>query len=81
MLVTHWVDDCDNSWIGIEEHTTTILGVHVSSLVLPVYYGRNLAVLIEAASLNQRLKSKGYHAARELDRRLIKIMRTARKRK
>jgi len=83
-LVIHlemWEPNKQYERLGIEEHTTSILGVKVSSLMIPVYYGRNLAVLIEAASLNQRLKSKGYHAARELDRRLINIMRTSRRRR
>lgn len=83
-LVIHlemWDPNKQYERLGIEEHTTTILGVKVPSITLPVYYGRNLAVLIEAASLNQRLKSKGYHAARELNRRLITIMRSARKKK
>jgi HPr kinase/phosphorylase len=67
--------------LGIEEHTTAILGVKIPSIILPVYSGRNLAILVEAASLNQRLKNKGVHTARELDKRLIDIMRQSRKRK
>jgi len=83
-LVIHlemWDPNKEYERLGIEDRTTSILGVKVPSIVLPVYYGRNLAVLIEAAALNQRLKSKGYHAARELNRRLIRIMKRARKRK
>lgn len=52
---------------GLEEQTTEILGVSVPILKIPVTPGRNLAVLIEVASLNQRLKNAGYFAAKKLD--------------
>jgi HPr kinase/phosphorylase len=60
--------------IGLEEHYATILDVRVSEVVLPVGPGRNLAVLVEVASLNQRLKNKGHFTAKELNQRLIQIM-------
>jgi len=64
---------CDRT--GIEQHFTEILGVAVPSLSIPVTPGRNLAVLIEVAALNQRLKSQGIYAAREFNDKLIKRMR------
>lgn len=76
-----WDPSHEYERLGLEEHTTNILGVKVPSLVLPVFSGRNLAVLIEVASLNQRLRTKGYFAARELDSRLIEIMKSARKKR
>ena len=83
-LVIHleiWDPNKEYDRLGLEGHTTDILGVKVSSIVLPVYTGRNLAVLIETASLNQRLKNQGFHTARELDKRLIKVMKESRKKK
>ncbi|MFH1378941.1 MAG: HPr(Ser) kinase/phosphatase [bacterium] len=74
-----WNQNREYERLGLEEHMTNLLGVKVPSIVLPVFSGRNLAVLIEVASLNQRLRSKGYFAARELDSRLIKLMKSARK--
>jgi HPr kinase/phosphorylase len=59
---------------GLEEHTTSILDVKVPEIILPVGPGRNLAVLVEIASLNQRLKNKGHYTAQELNQRLIQIM-------
>lgn len=83
-LVIHleiWDPNKEYDRLGLEGHTTDILGVKVPSIVLPVYTGRNLAVLIETASLNQRLKNQGFHTARELDKRLIKVMKASRKKK
>ncbi|MBD3271809.1 MAG: HPr(Ser) kinase/phosphatase, partial [Elusimicrobia bacterium] len=60
--------------LGIIDQTTTLLGVKVPSMNIPVYAGRNLATLIEVAALNQRLRKKGYNTARELDRHLIDVM-------
>lgn len=61
--------------LGIEEKTTTILGVKLPEITLPVRPGRNLAVLIEVAAMNQRLKNHGQHSARELEQRVIQAMR------
>ena len=44
----------------------------VPSLRLPVTPGRNLAVLIEVASLNQRLKNQGYFVAKKFNESLIR---------
>jgi HPr kinase/phosphorylase len=41
---------------------------------IPVSPGRNLAVLIEVASLNQRLRSQGYFSAETFNKRLIERM-------
>ena len=43
-----------------------ILGVEVPTLTIPVKPGRNLAVIIEVAAMNNRQKKMGYNAAREL---------------
>lgn len=60
--------------IGIDEEFATILKIRIPEITLPVGPGRNLAVLIEIASLNQRLKNKGHHSARELNQKLIQMM-------
>ena len=60
--------------IGLEEHYTTILDVRIPEVILPIGPGRNLAVLVEIASLNQRLKNKGHYSAQELNQRLIQMM-------
>ncbi|MCT4632546.1 MAG: HPr(Ser) kinase/phosphatase [Firmicutes bacterium] len=56
--------------LGIEEKTMDILGVDVSKLTIPVKPGRNLAVIVEAAARNHRMKYMGYNPAEELDKRI-----------
>lgn len=62
--------------LGLEEHKFNILGIDVPFLVLPVRPGRDVALLIEVACLNQRLKWLGYYSARDLNEKLINIMNT-----
>lgn len=52
--------------LGIDEEYTTILGIKVPATTVPVKPGRNLAIIIEIASMNNRQKKMGYNAAREL---------------
>jgi HPr kinase/phosphorylase len=59
---------------GLQTSEVTILDVPVPSLRLPVTPGRNLAVLIEVASLNQRLKNQGYFTAKKFNENLIREM-------
>lgn len=54
--------------LGVLDVTTTLLGVNIPHITLPVKPGRNIAIIIEAAVLNQRLKSQGIHTAREFDK-------------
>ena len=56
--------------MGIENETIDILGINVPSMTIPVKPGRNLAVVIEVASINHRQKKMGYNAANDLLQRL-----------
>ena len=60
--------------VGIEEYFTEFLGIKIPAVTIPVGPGRNLAVLVETASLNQRLKNKGRFTARELNDKLKQVM-------
>jgi HPr kinase/phosphorylase len=61
--------------LGMDQQTTHILGAEISSLTIPVTPGRNLAVLIEVAALNQRLKGQGIITAKEFNRKLMSKMK------
>ncbi|HEX3026878.1 MAG TPA: HPr(Ser) kinase/phosphatase [Clostridia bacterium] len=52
--------------MGMENEHTEILGINVPSLTIPVKPGRNLAIIIEVAAMNNRQKKMGYNAAQEL---------------
>ncbi len=57
--------------LGDQRDVEEILGVKIPKLLIPVSPGRNLAILIEVAARNQRLKSMGYDATEELIERTI----------
>lgn len=52
--------------LGLDNTYTKILDVKVPVLTIPVNPGRNLAIIIETAAMNNRQKKMGYNAAREL---------------
>jgi len=59
---------------GMEKRTAEILGVRIPEILLPVKPGRNMAVLIEVATLNQRLRETGQGAPEAFNDRLIQHM-------
>lgn len=76
-LVIHlepWVEGKNYARLGMEEEFTEIMGISIPSLTIPVKPGRNLAIIIEVASMNNRQKRMGYNAAVELNNRLLNEM-------
>ncbi len=67
----HWKQGKEYDRLGGEGDVEEILGVQVPRLTVPVSPGRNLAILIEVAARNHRLKDMGYDAAQELIQRTI----------
>ncbi len=70
----HWKDGQEYDRLGMETAYTDILGVKIPSLTVPVRQGRNLAVIIEVAAMNNRQKRMGFNAAKELHDRLTENM-------
>lgn len=66
-----WNEKKDYDRLGLEEKYTDILGIKVPSLVIPVRPGRNLAIIVEVAAMNNRQKKMGYNAARVLNERVM----------
>ncbi|NLJ30765.1 MAG: HPr(Ser) kinase/phosphatase [Clostridiales bacterium] len=52
--------------MGLDSEYTELLGIKVPVLTIPVKPGRNLAIIIEVAAMNNRQKKMGYNAAQEL---------------
>lgn len=71
MELEPWKKDKEYDRIGGEGSTESILGLNIPKLTVPVSAGRNLAILIEVAARDQRLKNMGYDAASELIARTI----------
>ena len=65
-----WKDGAMYDRLGLENLYTNILDVQVPSLTVPVKPGRNLAVIIEVAAMNNRHKKMGYNAALEFTKQI-----------
>jgi HPr kinase/phosphorylase len=60
--------------LGLDEEKMKILDTDVTKLTVPVRPGRNLAVIIEVASMNFRLKRMGVNAAEQFTNRLSDVI-------
>ncbi len=59
-----WKDDFEYDRLGIDQHYIELLGIKLPHMVVPVRAGRNIALIIEVAAMNQREKAFGYNAAK-----------------
>lgn len=60
--------------LGMDEETINILGLEVPSITIPVRPGRNLAIILEVAAMNNRQKRMGYNTAEEFNNNLLRQM-------
>ena len=67
----NWQHGKEYDRIGDEMASCSYFGIKVPKLIIPVSPGRNLAIIIEVAARNFRLKSMGYDASEELITRSI----------
>lgn len=65
-----WKDGAMYDRLGLENLYTTVLDVQIPALTVPVKPGRNLAVIIEVAAMNNRHKKMGYNAALEFTKQI-----------
>ena len=65
-----WDREKEYDRLGIDDNYTEFLGNKVVCYSIPIRPGRNLAVIVEAASVNHRQKKMGYNAAQELYNRV-----------
>ena len=66
------VKDIDR--IGMAEDYVTLLGVKVPKITIPVRPGRNIAIIMEVAAMNFRLKSLGHDATANLDQKMLELL-------
>lgn len=74
-----WDNTKEYDRLGLTEEYGEILGVRLPKIILPVRPGRNLAIILEVAARNLRLREMGYHAAKELDARLNSLIQKSNK--
>ncbi len=56
---------------GLDAEYTDIMGIQVPTTTIPVKPGRNLAVILEIAAMNNRQKKMGYNTALEFEKKLM----------
>ena len=66
-----WDADKIYDRFGLDEEFADILGIKIPSLTIPVKPGRNLAIILEIAAMNNRQKKMGYNTAEEFNKRLM----------
>ncbi len=69
-----WNRDKEYDRLGLEDHYTEYLGNKVICHNIPIRPGRNIAVVVESAAVNNRQKKMGYNAAKELYNRVQQNM-------
>ena len=69
-----WVQGKMYDRLGLDEQKIDILGIELPSLTIPVRPGRNLAIILEIAAMNNRQKKMGYNTAEEFNKRLMAMM-------
>ncbi len=63
--IVPWQNGESYDRLGLEDQYTDIMGVKIPSITIPITPGRNLAVILEVAAMNNRQKKMGYNAAAE----------------
>ena len=63
--IVPWDNHAEYDRLGLEDQHIELLGVHIPMITIPITPGRNLAVILEVAAMNNRQKKMGYNAARE----------------
>ena len=69
-----WVQGKMYDRLGLENETIEILGIEIPSITIPVKPGRNLAIILEIAAMNNRQKKMGYNTAEEFNKKLMSQM-------
>lgn len=67
-----WKKDKEYDRIGLKDNYTEFLGNKIICHDIPIRPGRNLAIIVECAAVNNRAKKMGYNAATELYERVSK---------
>ena len=69
-----WVQGKMYDRLGLDDEKMDILGIEIPSITIPVRPGRNLAIILEIAAMNNRQKRMGYNTAEEFNQRLLNQM-------
>ncbi|MFH1052159.1 MAG: HPr(Ser) kinase/phosphatase [bacterium] len=59
-----WDKKDDYTRIGMDEEATSIMGIDISTVKLPIIPGKNITVIAEVIAINYLLRTYGYNAAK-----------------
>lgn len=66
-----WVQGKFYERVGMETEYSEIMGIKIPTITIPVHPGRNLAIILEIAAMNNKQKKMGYNTAEEFNKRLM----------
>ncbi|WP_050616410.1 HPr(Ser) kinase/phosphatase [Bacillus testis] len=69
-----WEKNKQYDRLGLDDEKQKIIDTEIPRLTIPVRPGRNLAVIIEVASMNFRLKRMGLNAAKQFSNKLSEVI-------
>ncbi len=69
-----WESEQDVERTGLDRKTTTILGVELPKVVVPLNPGKNLTVICEVVAMNHLLRYSGVNPAMQFNERLMQRM-------
>lgn len=67
-----WEEKKNYDRLGLNTKTTKYFDTEIPIVTIPVLPGRNVALLVESAAMNEKLKYLGYHAALNLTREVMR---------
>ncbi|MFD2705582.1 HPr(Ser) kinase/phosphatase [Salibacterium lacus] len=69
-----WDENKAYDRLGLEEATLQVIDTEIPKYTIPVRPGRNLAVIVEVAAMNFRLKRMGINTAKQFSDRLTDVI-------
>jgi HPr kinase/phosphorylase len=75
VLLSQWDGSEEYERIGLDEDSSTILGVQIPLVRLPIFPGKNVTVICETIAMNHLLKVRGFNAAEALSDRLSSALK------
>ena len=74
MNVVPWDQHRNYDRLGLEDQYTDVLGVQIPINTIPITPGRNLAVILEVAAMNNRQRKMGYNPAKEFTEQIESLV-------
>jgi HPr kinase/phosphorylase len=68
-----WQPDKHYDRHGLERASTRILDTPIPEVIIPIFPGKNITVLAEVVALDHMLRTYGYNAAENLQRRILSV--------